>query len=153
MNDVSQLASFFFSTSSRLFLGLPYFPYDEEAKKIARMIIFLAACLRVLSRLASLVIIGKLAHRLLRGRNYEQTTAYVSLRVLPYLGNHGRLLLNSVANSAFVVPVGKSVPTSRAQRTRSYLKTQIFFSGLSYCPRVSGENDHLFNTALQSEDI
>ena len=38
MNDVSQLASFFF-TSSRLFLT--YFPYDEEAKKIARMIIFL----------------------------------------------------------------------------------------------------------------
>ena len=32
---------FFFSTSSRLFLGLPYFPYDEEAKKLARMIIFL----------------------------------------------------------------------------------------------------------------
>ena len=82
--------------------------------------------MRVLSRLASLVIIGKLAHRLLRGRNYEQTTAYVSLRVLPYLGNHGRLLLNSVANSAFVVPVGKGVPTSRAQRIRSYLKTQIF---------------------------
>ena len=29
----------FFFTSSRLFLT--YFPYDEEAKKIARMIIFL----------------------------------------------------------------------------------------------------------------
>ena len=42
MNDVSQFASFFFFfTSSRLFLGLPYFTYDEEAKKIARMIIFL----------------------------------------------------------------------------------------------------------------
>ena len=44
MNDVSQLASFFFFfTSSRLFLT--YFPCDEEAKKIARMIIFLRCLL------------------------------------------------------------------------------------------------------------
>ena len=49
MNDVSQLASFFFFTSSRLFLT--YFPYDEEAKKIARMIIFLRPLvLRAFSR-------------------------------------------------------------------------------------------------------
>ena len=80
MNDVSQFVGFFFLTSPRLFLGLPYFTHDEEAKNIARMIIFLrrslAPSLAARFSCHPWSLENSLAGYCIRGRKYDQTTAY-----------------------------------------------------------------------------